>query len=325
MSESPDQMDPSDSFPSGEVFRVIGNETRLSVLLALWDAYDPDAETNALSFSELYRAVDFDNPGNFSYHLKQLVGYFIRKTDEGYELRRAGLKLVRSIIAGMGVEDLTLAPTLIDKKCQFCGAQAAVAYEDEWLYILCTECEGFYANHDGMPEGALTGMELDPAGVANREPAEMFRAAWTLAVHSLQCAVQGICNECSGSMTCELRICEDHDSDGVCATCGRRFDVMAKFRCEVCKNHHMAPPRTVVASHPAVVAFYHDHGIPSQYETRNFADLAQQKRHVMAQEQELVSTDPVHIEVKVGYLDDELRLTLDEELNVVETARSSAE
>lgn len=317
MSDSPVQ-------PAEEVFRVLGNETRLAVLLALWDAYDPDADTNALSFSELYRAVDFDNPGNFNYHLKRLVGYFVRKTDEGYELRRAGRKLARLILAGVGVEDLTLAPTVIDKACQFCGAATAVAYEDEWLYILCTECEGFYAGHDGMPEGALTGMEFDPAGVANREPAEMLHAAWTIAVHALQCAVQGVCNECSGTMTCELRICEAHDPEGVCATCGRRLDVMAKFRCAVCKNHHMAPPRTVVASHPAVVAFYHDHGAPSQYEMRDFAGLAEQKRLVMAHEQELVSTDPVRIEVVVRHAEDELRVTLDEELHVVDTTRGAA-
>lgn len=125
-------------------------------------------------------------------------------------------------------------------------------------------------------------------------------------------------------MTCELSICEEHDPDGVCVTCGRRFDVMAKFRCGVCKNHHLAPPRTVVASHPAVVAFYHDHGVQSQYETRDFAGLDKQKRLVMAHKQTLVSTDPVRIEVVIRYADEELRLTLNEELTVVETIRSLA-
>lgn len=325
MSDVPVQTAAHDWLPAEEVFQVLGNETRLAVLLALWDAYDPDAETNALSFSELYRAVDFDNPGNFNYHLKQLVGYFIRKTDEGYELRRTGLKLVRSIIAGLGVEDLTLAPTIIDKECQFCGAPAAVSYEDESLYILCTECDGFYAGDNGMPEGTLTGMEFDPAGVANREPEEMLHAAWTIASHSLQCAVQGVCTECSGSMTCELRICEDHDPEDVCDTCGRRFDVMAKFWCDVCKNHLIAPPRTVVAYHPAVVAFYHEHGVPSQYETRGFGTFARQKRQLMGHTQQLLSTDPVRIQVEIRCDDDVLELTLDDELAVLETTRSQVD
>lgn len=45
----------------------------------------------------------------FNYHRKQLVGQFVRHTDDGYEFRRAGHQLVRTVIAGGVVTGLLLS------------------------------------------------------------------------------------------------------------------------------------------------------------------------------------------------------------------------
>jgi hypothetical protein len=73
-----------------EAFATLGNETRLSILLALWEAYEPFVATNAVAFSELRERVGMRDSGQFNYHLDKLRGHFVRKTDAGYELRRAG-------------------------------------------------------------------------------------------------------------------------------------------------------------------------------------------------------------------------------------------
>lgn len=109
-----------------EAFAHLANETRLAILLALWEMYDPHAKENAVPFSELYDRVDYGHSGNFSYHLEQLEGQFVRKRADGYELRKPGLKVVRSVIAGAGVEDATLERTPIDQACHHCGARTAV-------------------------------------------------------------------------------------------------------------------------------------------------------------------------------------------------------
>ena len=36
-----------------EAFGLLANETRLAIMLALWEAYDPHAEDNAVGFTEL--------------------------------------------------------------------------------------------------------------------------------------------------------------------------------------------------------------------------------------------------------------------------------
>lgn len=299
-------------------FRILGNETRVAILLALWEAYEPYADDQSLSFSALHRAAGGGDAGNFNYHLKRLVGTFVRKTEGGYALREAGRKIVRAIVAGVGAEDRAFGPVEIDESCHFCGAAVAISYEDEWIHLVCTECEGFFGAVDGLPRGSLGGMELDPAGVADREPAEMFYAAYVKAMKGMQCAVEGVCIECAGEIERELQVCAEHDPEGVCTNCGRRFDAMVAFTCRVCKNHELAPPRTVVTHHPGVVAFYHERGVDFQYEVSDFAGLSPLKRLVGDHEQELLSTDPVRILVRVPYDGDVLRLTLDEDLIVID-------
>ena len=101
-------------------FALLGNETRLAILLALWEQYDPHATDNIVSFSEIFDRVKYDDPGSFSYHLQQLTGQFIRQyaDGEGYELRVPALRFIHAVIAGAGVQDATHEPTEIDQPCR---------------------------------------------------------------------------------------------------------------------------------------------------------------------------------------------------------------
>lgn len=109
---------------AAEAFGLLGNDIRLAILLALWAEHDPHAEDNAVPFSDIFDRVDYEDPGNFSYHLDQLEGQFIRQRaeGEGYELRDPAKKFIQVIIAGAGVKGATQAPTSIDEPCPFCGA-----------------------------------------------------------------------------------------------------------------------------------------------------------------------------------------------------------
>lgn len=66
-----------------EAFKQLGNETRLAILLVLWDGYEPFASDSSLTFSELYDRVEVADSGNFPYHLDQLTGHFVEETDAG--------------------------------------------------------------------------------------------------------------------------------------------------------------------------------------------------------------------------------------------------
>jgi DNA-binding transcriptional ArsR family regulator len=324
-----------DATRATEAFSALGNETRLAILLALWEAYDPGRPDEGVPFSALREHVGVRDSGRFNYHLDRLEGRFVRRVEDsdsgdssdgrsagGYALRRSGQAVVRTVLAGTAIEEPSFERSEIDIACPLCGAPTAVTYQDGWVYRVCTECEGAYEGHDLGPDGYLTGGALDPAGLTDRSPEEAWAAALTRAYQDTKTAVEGICNECSGPVDRTLLVCEDHDHDpdGVCESCGRRFAAMALLSCRVCKNHHAASPSTLVVHHPAVVAFYYERGVALQYEVDDVERVRRRSEFVAEHEQEVVSTDPPRVEVTVRYEGDECRLTLDETLSVIETS-----
>lgn len=300
-----------------DAFELLGDETRLAVLLTLWDQHEPDADADAVSFSELHDRVGYDDPGNFGYHLKRLAGQFIRKRPEGtgYELTNAGLKIVRSVIAGAGVQDTTLEPTVIDRPCPFCGAATTVSYEDGVLYQVCTECAGRISRED-LPDGCLNTMPFDPAGLTNRSADELLAAAEIAAYQHMRSMFQGLCSACSGPVEGSLEVCPEHDTDDVCSTCGRAPAYVVHFRCRVCKDFHGATPEVISVFHPAVVAFLYDHGVEPRWHVEEFDGFSYVGDSEPEFEATLVSQEPNRVAVTVGLGDDELRVTFDESVTV---------
>ncbi|MCH7660071.1 MAG: helix-turn-helix transcriptional regulator [Euryarchaeota archaeon] len=81
----------SEEIPPEEAFALLGNETRVAIIRELGTADDPR------SFSDLHAAVGVRDSGGFNYHLQKLVGSFVRRTDEGYELSGAGERIHESV------------------------------------------------------------------------------------------------------------------------------------------------------------------------------------------------------------------------------------
>lgn len=103
-----------------EAFALLGNETRVGILQALWDAFESGKGDNALPYSELFEQVDIRDSGDFSYHLEKLTGPFVRGSDEGYELKQTGINVVRAIVAGTMINDPEFGPTRVDIACPIC-------------------------------------------------------------------------------------------------------------------------------------------------------------------------------------------------------------
>jgi hypothetical protein len=303
-----------------EAFELVGSEPRLAILLALWEAYDPYAEDNAIPFSVLRKRVSVRDPGQFNYHLGKLTGQFVRKTEDGYELHPSGLHLVQTIIAGTGMQKATIPQTEIGSECLRCGAPTAISYRDGWLYYVCTECEGFFSGSSGQPEGILFSQAFPPAGLSNRSLEDVFVAGVFRLLQAFSMEMGGVCPRCSGVIATTFEICEDHDSppDEVCHRCQRQYDIAIKWACTVCKYRGVAPPSVVAMVHPAVVAFYHDHGIDVGYTIDDFESSKRLLTLLRDHEQELLSTDPVRVLVTIRYRGDELQLTFDEAMHVVE-------
>ncbi|WP_435361927.1 winged helix-turn-helix domain-containing protein [Haloarchaeobius sp. DFWS5] len=305
-----------------EAFALLGNETRLSILLALWEEYDPKATDNGVPFSRIFERIDHDDRGNVSYHLSKLTGQFVQQqTDRGgYELRETGLKLVRAVIAGAGVQDVELERTEIDQACPFCDAPTTVSYHDGVVLHTCTDCDGTGPAQTDT-EGFLDAVPFDPAGLAERTPEEIRAASTVAALRQVQSLFEGLCLACSGPVEGWLECCSNHDSTGICDHCGTTFAVWAHFRCRVCKNHSTTSPKSLALFHPAVIAFYEDHDVSTRiraddYESvRRVFDLMDD--HVM----DPVSQDPPLVAVRTVQDGDDVCLTFDEAATVVDVRR----
>ena len=304
---------------SAVAFKQLASEKRLAILVALWDMYEPFEDDQAVPFSVLRDRVGIRDKGQFHYHLTKLEGHFVRRTADGYELRRAGHQFVRTVIAGAGISDPSFDRAEIDQPCHQCGGPTTVTYHDELLYWCCNECDGLFGDHGRIRGGILGVMQVDPAGFTDRRPEEVLKSADVRMDWNVQFAVEGLCNTCSGPMGRRLNVCGDHTADGICPSCRRRYAAIARFRCSVCKNHLEMVPWWLVIGHPAVVAFYYRHGIPVQYEGAVDGEYPPRLGSTLPTHhtQDLVSVNPPRVRVTVSYEGDELRLTLDEDLEVV--------
>lgn len=321
MARSDPSDSPLDAVSAGErameAFELLADETRLSVLVALWESYAPFGENAPVRFSELRGRVGTADSGQFNYHLGRLEGHFVESVEGGYRLREAGLVFVRSVIAGAGIEDSSLHPSEVDQSCTICGASVEVAYEDGWVYVRCTECEGLWAHGDeDGPDGQLAKFSLHPAGLVDRSPEEVYAAEWVGTFRKLYSMIEGVCPTCTGRVERSLDVCADHDPDGGCPNCGKRSRIVGRLHCTVCKEWVATTMGGVAKYHPSVVGLCHDHGLDLQY---GFNDLSRigERLERGGSTVELLSEAPPRVAVTTELDGDRVRLEFDEELNVV--------
>jgi DNA-binding transcriptional ArsR family regulator len=316
------------SSETAEAFKLLANETRLAILLALWQEYEPLPDEN-VSFSRLLERVDHDNRGNFSYHLKKLEGRFVTQhTDRGgYELQTAGLNLVRSIIAGTGIDDVSVDDAELDESCPICDGPTTINYQDGVVLWSCTECAGVapgasvWGTLQNHMDGELGLTQFEPAGVADRTPAEL-RAASQVAEHQrARSMVDGLCPTCSGPVDSWLEYCRDHDPDDGCDNCGFLLRLLAHFQCRICEDHDIVDPKRLPLFHPTVTAFYDDHGISTRVQADDLGSARRLFDLMTSHEGELLSEDPLRVVIIASVNDDEVRVTIDETASIVNVSR----
>ena len=221
MPRSPTEHDGGDTVSPEEAFALLGNDTRVGILQALWDAFESGKGNNALSYSQLFEQVDIRDSGNFSYHLEKLTGPFVRSTDEGYELKQTGINVVRAVVAGTVVDDPEFGPVRIDTACPICKAPVEIAYADELMTAACTACEGAL-RWNGESGFLFLGL-VPPAGIEQREVEEAFQATVVHTFREIAALADDVCPHCANSVEMTVDVCSDHapGSGTLCTTCDR--------------------------------------------------------------------------------------------------------
>ncbi|MFC5367639.1 winged helix-turn-helix domain-containing protein [Salinirubrum litoreum] len=304
-----------------EAFSVLGDDTRLGILQVLGEADEP------LGFSDLFDRVEYDDPPNFNYHLKKLLGHFVDKTDSGYCLRQAGQRVVQAVLSGAVTEAPTLDQTPIDRACQHCGhSPIEVEYREEQVGMYCTQCAGQYGDtndvdtFDSSKDAERIGyVHLPPAGVHGRTPAEMTEAAFIWTVAQTQALHRGVCPRCSAPVSDSVTVCETHEpTDGRCDRCDRRYAAVVHCRCENCPFELGGSAIGSLHTEPDLLAFLFGHGFDP------FSSPFPSTINAASFEEELLGTEPLELQFRFTIGDDVLALTVDESLDVIESTTSKA-
>ena len=310
-----------DAIPTEEAFEALGHETRLAILHALWEEQELDVPGNfpgpPISFTALRKRVEMRDPSQFNYHLKKLVGPFVHATEDGYALRWAGQQIVTAIRAGTLTEEVVLDEVAITDPCPLCGEEVVLEHGTErvldWHLSRCTSCEGGWRVPDFPPGILVLVRPLEPAGIRERTPDEMYRAQLAWVAHEFTLMTEGVCPSCSGPVNASPLICEEHavEPGRVCEACETIFKVRFHNVCQVCNRAFYSASDRHFVTHPTVHAFYHDHG----YDPFSHDWLRIQAETI--DNQSVVGTDPMEIRTEIRIDDERLVVTLDESGDIV--------
>lgn len=302
------------TLPPDEAFAVLGNETRIQILQSLGEA------GGALSFSELRSQVGMRDSGNFNYHLDQLTGHFIRKTDDGYTLRQAGRRIVEAVLSGAVTGAPEIGPTPVDVPCVYCGADTEVNFRQERLLWRCTDCPGRFADREAtseafgtLPTGTIDLAYLPAAGIQNRTPREMLEASDIWSAAEDVALTNGVCPRCSGTVEGSLDVCEDHDDgSGICPRCNSRLGVTVRSECTNCKH---ATETTLV------VQLLADPVFRSVFDSRGVDVISTPLEDLPAfvvEDHEVLETDPFRARITFVIAGEEVSLIVADDLTVTE-------
>lgn len=274
-----------------EAFDLVSDATRVDIVRALVERRRERPDAPALPFVELRERVGLADSGNFNYHLGRLRGHFVEKSESGYRLTKTGRALAGAMVSGVYTDEARVEGTDLPGPCSQCGESVVGSYADGVLSAACGN--GHVAFEATLPPGAIDGRSVE----------DLFELSALTTQWTAELATAGACRSCLG--TVERSVVEtDHEGidfygfRATCDRCGLRFETSIGF---------------AVVRHPAVVAFYHDHGIDLRTRppwTLDFCDATEPVT--------LVSDDPFRVRVEIRLDGDELRLTLDEEATVVE-------
>ncbi|SFB83239.1 hypothetical protein SAMN05444422_102278 [Halobiforma haloterrestris] len=254
MDREREHSDPNDlDLDPADAFSLLGHELRVDILQALLEGSRTDGEYPA-SFSTLRERVGAEVSAQFNYHLGELTGHFVRRTDEGYELRYAGWAVATSILAGTYNRRAAFGPTGIDGRCPHCRAGTLVAsYREEWLAIECSACDD-----------RLVRYPFPPGGLESRSLPAVLEAFDRRVRSHIALARDGVCPACTGPMDVTVPATADgkagtgSGADRDDADAGD--DPIVAFRCRRCSNRIRPVPGLALLEHERVVRFAAERG-----------------------------------------------------------------
>lgn len=292
-----------------DVFRLLSDETRVDILRAVAVAQYESEEVGSgpveLTFSEVYEHVDVENTSKLSYHLGELTGVYLRKSDGGYSLSHAGERIVRFILSGNYEQPAEFGPESIPGTCVFCGEQTLEAsLSHQFFRIDCGACER-----------QVTGHPITPAQVRTRETETLVRSVKLQSAEDHRQIRRGLCPECGAQLSATVK-------EASASPLPDADSFLVVRECQECLRTYNSPLTYSVVYHPASVAFYWDRGI--DVTTRGIWEF-HENVYDGRWTSEQIASDPDEYGVVLRHGDDAVRFYLDSNATVMGTERVRGE
>jgi hypothetical protein len=300
---------------AADTFSLLANEHRMSIVRALAapgeDGHDPAGLTDrqvyiadtvgppSKSYSELKAATDIRDNGQFNYHLNELLGTFVRKDDDRYRLTWLGLLANHMAATKLETDDVGRSFDA-DADCLACGATLRAVYTDEQFFELtCPDCGTSYEQ-----------MHVAARGVESHTDTGLLGAVASRAYHERGIFATGVCPRCSGPV--EHRVVLPPDDEHARTV----PQPLVYCRCTACHAPDFPTVGGLLLAHPAVVGFYHDHGVDLRRTRPWTLSFAASWAAVTVE-----SSDPVRLSVRARCDGETLTVTVDETATVRDIRR----
>jgi hypothetical protein len=290
-----------DDESSRRTFELLANETRLSIISTLGEA-SGEGGYATLAFSELQEATGVEDNGQFNYHLKKLVGEFVEDREDGYALTLAGIRACQAIVATQFDTSIEIDPFEPEdiNDCEQCGGTMNAWYSDGRVQISCTDCG----------ESVL----FYPIPVSSFDEADresLLKAAMTWLIRDESSMFHGICPYCAGSANWSVEPADGYWKEKNL----REQDVVTLVSCDRCAWFMYGSVAGKIRYHPTVSNFLLDH----ELDPWNLPPWSLPYERT----EEVVSVDPLRIEIVYEVDSDRLKVTVDQGMNVTMRGRTA--
>lgn len=312
--------------PPADAFQALGNGVRTGILETMLErerARAADDGPSSVSFSALFEASDVETSAGFAYHLRQLVGPYLRKrdgdgsdgegggdgndsdeADDGYELTYAGRRIAREIAAGAYTRRVDHPPVALEDPCPFCDRETLEARSrDNVVTVACAGCDRTILDLGFPPSG------IESHGEDFPDALDRYHR------HRLGRMRDGVCPECGGEIAARLVAPSADVADELPPE--HADHVQAELECDCCGATTRCPVSLTLLDHSAVVSFYREHG--REVDDRPIWNVGSEWAEAV------LSEDPLAVRVVVELEGDVLALYVDDALTVVDVQRATNE
>jgi predicted phosphatase len=239
-----------------KLFGLLGNRTRMKIMRTLWDEFEfaeyVVEDQDGTPFARLREQAGIDDPGNFNYHLGELVDVLVESRDDGYVLTPLGYNLMGAIDRYTTYQYETLEEWTVEDPCPFCGGSLVAAYRREILEVRCRDCGGL------AEDGNFTFVDLSSSGVRNLDRRELLDVASFTMMSKIRSSMHGICWDCHAPLSLDAVFCDQHDrtAEGVCSNCDQRYRTTVDVSCSTCGTGGFGPLVEYAIISPPIGTFF---------------------------------------------------------------------